>query len=241
MTGAAALNRTPAPAMREKLIVALDVSSPSEAAALVAALGESVVFYKIGMEFAYGGGLAFADHLIKDGKQVFLDLKLHDIPTTVSRACANVARLGARFLTVHAYPQTMVAAKAGVAGSPLQLLGVTVMTSYDDRDLAEAGFAYGVRDLVARRAAQAHAAELDGLILSGEEVSAVRARYGQDLILVTPGVRPAGAEAADQKRTMTPAAAIMAGADYLVVGRPVTAARDPKAAAEAILAEIAAI
>jgi orotidine-5'-phosphate decarboxylase len=241
MSEAAARDRTLAPGLREKLIVALDVSAPSEAAALVGSLGESVVFYKIGMEFAYGGGLAFADNLIKDGKKVFLDLKLHDIPNTVTRACANVARLGARFLTVHAYPQTMAAAKSGVAGSPLQLLGVTVMTSYDDRDLAEAGFAYGVKDLVARRAAQARAAGLDGLILSGEEVNAVRARYGSSLILVTPGVRPAGAEASDQKRTMTPAAAINAGADYLVVGRPVTAANDPKAAAEAILAGIAAI
>ncbi|SFK23204.1 orotidine-5'-phosphate decarboxylase [Methylocapsa palsarum] len=240
MPGAPALDRTLAPNLREKLIVALDVSTPSEASALVRALGESVVFYKIGMEFAYGGGLAFADSLIKDGKQVFLDLKLHDIPTTVSRACANVARLGARFLTVHAYPQTMAAAKSGVAGSPLQLLGVTVMTSYDDRDLAEAGFACGVKELVARRAAQACAAGLDGLILSGEEARSVRARYGSNLLLVTPGIRPAGAQASDQKRTMTPAQAIEAGADYLVVGRPVTAAKDPKAAAQEILAEIAA-
>ena len=203
-------------------------------------LGDSVSFYKIGLELACGGGLPFAQDLIKDGKQVFLDLKLHDIAATVSRACAQVASLGARFLTVHAYPQTMKAAKLAAAGSSLRLLGVTVLTSYDDRDLADAGYAYGVADLVARRAAQAREAGLDGLILSAQEAGAVRARFGRDMILVTPGIRPAGVAAADQKRTMTPAAAIAAGADYLVVGRPVTQAKNPREAAEAIIAEIAA-
>ena len=130
---------------REKLIVALDFATPREAEALVTGLGDTVSFYKIGLELAYGGGLPFAQDLIRDGKQVFLDLKLHDIPATVSRACAQVAGSGARFLTVHAFPQTMTAAKLAAAGSSLRILGVTVLTSCDDRDLADAGYAYGVR------------------------------------------------------------------------------------------------
>ncbi len=225
---------------REKLIVALDFATPQEASVLVATLDNCVCFYKIGLELAYGGGLPLAQDLAKSGKQVFLDLKIHDIAATVSRACAQAARLGARFLTVHAYPQTMTAAKLATAGSPLRLLGVTVLTSYDDRDLAEAGYAFGVAELVARRAAQAAGAGLDGLVLSAHEAGAIRARFSQDLILVTPGIRPSGAEALDQKRAMTPAAAITAGADYIVVGRPVTRALDPRAAAEAIVEEIAA-
>ncbi|MGH6839017.1 MAG: orotidine-5'-phosphate decarboxylase [Methylocella sp.] len=228
-------------AAREKLIVALDFATIREAEALVATLGESVSYYKIGLELACGGGLPLAQDLIEDGKQVFLDLKLHDIGITVSRACAQIVGLGARFLTVHAYPQTMKAAKLAAAGSSLRLLGVTVLTSYDDHDLTDAGYAYGVADLVARRARQAHEAGLDGLILSAGEVGAVRARFGQDMVLVTPGIRAANMEAADQKRTMTPAAAIAAGADYLVVGRPVTRAKNPREAAEAIISEIAAV
>lgn len=237
--GAAVLHRPGLGTVQEKLIVALDVATPKEAGALVSSLGDLVCFYKIGLELAYGGGLAFARELIRDGKHVFLDLKLHDIPATVSRACAQVAGLGARFLTVHAYPQTMRAAKAAAAGSSLQILGVTVLTSCDDQDLAEAGYAYGVKDLVARRAEQARAAGIDGLILSAEEARAIRVSLGPKMILVTPGIRPEGAAAADQKRATTPAAAIAAGADYLVVGRPVTQAQDPYAAAAAILAEIA--
>jgi orotidine-5'-phosphate decarboxylase len=238
---AAAHTQQQAAAAREKLIVALDFATPREAETLVTTLGDSVSFYKIGLELTYGGGLPYAQHLIKDGKQVFLDLKLHDIATTVARACALVAGLGAKFLTIHAYPQTMKAAKSAVAGSSLRLLGVTVLTSYDDRDLSDAGYAYGVRDLVARRAVQAREAGLDGLILSAREAPAIRASFGRKMILVTPGIRPAGAEASDQKRTMTPAAAIAAGADFLVIGRPVTQARNPRAAAEAIIAEIAAV
>lgn len=225
---------------RGKLIVALDFATVRAAKALVDVLGDRVDFYKIGLELVYGGGLSLAEDLIRAGKHVFLDLKLHDIAETVTRACRRVAQLEAAFLTVHAYPQTMKAAKLGAAGSSLRLLGVTVLTSYDDRDLTEAGYAFGAADLVLRRAAQAREAGLDGLILSGQEVSTVRARFGRDMILVTPGIRPAGAEAADQKRTMTPAAAIAAGADYLVVGRPITLAEEPRAAAEAIVAEIAA-
>jgi orotidine-5'-phosphate decarboxylase len=225
-------------AARDRLIVALDLPTVAEAEAMIDRLGPAVSFYKIGMELAYGGGLPLAEKLIAQGKQVFLDLKLHDIPNTVQRAASQVARMGATFLTVHAYPQTMKAAKAGVDGSGLKILAVTVMTSYDDGDLKTAGYAHGVAELVARRAQQAKAAGVDGLILSAEEVAAQRAALGPDMLLVTPGIRPAGADVGDQKRVMTPARAIGLGADHLVVGRPVTQAADPRAAAEAIVAEI---
>ncbi len=224
---------------RDALIVALDVPTPEAATTLVRQLGSSVSFYKIGLELAYGGGLALAERLVGEGKRVFLDLKLHDIPATVERAGAQVARLGATFLTIHAFPQTMAAARQGVGDAALQILGVTVLTSYDDADLAAAGYALGVRDLVARRAAQAEAAGLAGLVLSAEEVAAMRARVAPGFRLVTPGIRPAGAAVGDQKRVMTPAAALRAGADHLVVGRPITQAVDPKGAAEAILEEMA--
>jgi orotidine-5'-phosphate decarboxylase len=222
---------------RDRLIVALDVESVEAARKLVETLGESVAFYKIGMELAYGGGLELARVLKNSGKRVFIDLKLHDIGATVERATRQIARMGMDFLTVHAYPQTMAAARAG-AGE-LKLLAVTVMTSYDDADLKEAGYAFGVADLVARRAAQAKAAGMDGLILSPLELPAIRPIVGADMLLVTPGVRPAGAEAGDQKRIRTPAQAIAASANHIVVGRPVTRAPDPRAAAERIVAEIA--
>lgn len=222
---------------RERLIVALDMPEVAQAEAFVARLGDSVSFYKVGMELAYGGGFPLVEHLVGSGKQVFLDLKLHDIPNTVERAVAQISRLGATFLTVHAYPQTMRAAVAGRNGA-LRLLGVSVLTSCDDADLIEAGYAFGVGDLVARRAAQAQALKVDGLVASPAEAAALRARVGDDLLLVTPGVRPSGAERGDQKRVATPRQAILDGADYLVVGRPVTQAPDPKATAEAIVAEI---
>lgn len=226
------------PSPRDRLIVALDVPTVGEAEALVDRIGESASFYKIGMELVYAGGLGLVRDLVSAGKQVFLDLKLHDIPTTVTKATERVAGLGATYLTVHAYPQTMKAAVQGRQGSPLQILAVTVLTSCDDADLAEAGYAFGVRDLVARRAAQAVAASVDGLILSAEEVGAMRRAVGDRLTLITPGIRPAGGIAGDQKRVMTPASAIAAGADRLVVGRPVTQAPDPRVAADAIVAEI---
>ena len=225
---------------RDRLIVALDAADPAEAERLVAELGDSVTFYKIGMELAYGGGLGLAAKFAAAGKKVFVDLKLHDIPNTVERAAAQIARLGATFLTVHAYPQTMRAAVAGAKGSGLKLLAVSVLTSSDDADLAEAGYAFGVRALVGRRAAQARDAGVDGLVASASEAAMLRETIGQSLCLVTPGIRPAGAAAGDQKRIATPAAAIADGADYLVVGRPVTEAADPRAAAEQIVAEIAA-
>ena len=224
---------------RERLIVALDMPDVAQAQKLVDEIDDGVSFYKVGMELAYGGGLEFVTRLVASGKQVFLDLKLHDIPNTVERAVAQVARLGATFLTIHAYPQTMRAAVAGRAGSKLKLLGVSVLTSCDDADLKDAGYAYGVSALVAKRGAQAQAANVDGLVASAAETAMLRSRLGDDLLLVIPGIRPAGAEVGDQKRVATPAQAIRDGADYLVVGRPVTQAPDPRAAAQAIAAEIA--
>jgi orotidine-5'-phosphate decarboxylase len=221
------------------LIVALDLPNVEAASAMVDRLGPAVEFFKIGLELAFAGGLDLAQRLVRDGKEVFLDLKLHDIPNTVERATAQVAGLGATFLTVHAYPQTMAAALRGRGDGKLAILGVSVLTSADNADLAEAGYGEGAAALVARRAGQARALGLQGLILSPRELAAVRAHVGPDLLLVTPGIRPRGAEAGDQKRTLTPAEAIRAGADHLVVGRPITAAPDPHAAAEAIAAEIA--
>ena len=225
-------------APRERLIVALDVPTAEEAQALVGRLGDSVSFYKIGMELIYGGGgLGLAERLIGSGRRVFIDLKLHDIPNTVERATAQIARLGATFLTVHAYPQTMRAALAGAAGSGLGVLGVSVLTSADDSDLAEAGYALSARDLVSRRAAQAEAIGLAGLVASAAEVAGLRAE-GRKLTLVCPGIRPAGGQAGDQKRVATPGRAIADGADYLVIGRPITGASDPRAVVEAIVGEI---
>ena len=225
--------------IQEKLIVALDLPDVAAARAMVATLGDSIVFYKIGMELIYGGGLEFVQRLAGEGKKVFVDLKLHDIPTTVERAAAQIARLGAHFLTIHAYPQTMQAARKGVAGSGLRLLAVTVMTSFDDADARDAGYGHDVAALVALRARQARDIGIDGLILSPGEVAAMRRMLGPEMVLVTPGIRPAGSGADDQKRIMTPALAIASGSDYLVIGRPVTAAPDPRAAAQAIQAEIA--
>ena len=223
---------------RDKMIVALDLPDVASAKTLVARLGPSVSFYKIGMELVYAGGLPLVEQLVGDGKKVFVDLKLHDIPNTVTRAAAQIAKLGATFLTVHAFSQTMKAAKAGVEGSGLKLLAVTVMTSYDDSDLKTAGYAMNVRDLVAHRGQQAKDIGIDGLILSAEELEATRAALGPNMLLVTPGIRPAGADVGDQKRIMTPARASLAGADHLVIGRPVVQASDPKAAADAIVLEI---
>ncbi len=225
--------------LNEKLIVALDVSDIAQARKMVARLGDSVSFYKIGMELAYGGGLALVEEFSKAGKQVFVDLKLHDIGHTVEKATAQIARLGARFLTVHAFPQTLAAARRGAEGSQLQILGVTVMTSYDDADLAACGYRLALSELVALRATQAREAGIAGLILSPEELTAIRPLVGPDMLLVTPGIRPAGAALGDQKRVATPAEAFARGADHIVVGRPILAAEDPRAAAEAIQREIA--
>src|SRR5882672_2814181 len=225
---------------RDRLIVAFDVSSVAEAEALIARLGDAVTFYKIGYQLGFAGGLGLAERLAGAGKQVFVDMKLHDIGNTVAEGVKSVARLGATFLTVHAYPQTMHAAVDARADTDLRILAVTVLTSYDDADLAAAGYDFTVSELVAERAAQARDIGVDGLVCSAEEAANLRTIVRPGMALVTPGIRPAGAASGDQKRIMTPAAAIAAGADYLVVGRPIVAAKDPKAAADAIVAEIAA-
>ncbi len=224
---------------RDRLIVALDMASVAEAEALVAVLGDTASFYKIGYRLGYAGGLSFAERLIGSGKKVFLDLKLHDIGNTVLEGVESIAALGATFLTVHAYPQTMRAAVAGRGASPLKLLAVTVLTSYDDRDAVEAGYADSVFDLVAKKSAQACDLGIDGIVCAATEAERVRGIIGPDRLIVTPGIRPAGADVGDQKRIVTPAMAIGTGVDHLVVGRPITSARDPRGAAEAILDEIA--
>jgi orotidine-5'-phosphate decarboxylase len=226
-------------APRDRVIVALDLPGIEQAEAMVAKLGDSVSFYKIGYQLGYAGGLTLVRKLTDQGKKVFLDLKLHDIGNTVARGVESVAKLGATFLTVHAYPQTMKAAAEARAGTSLQILAVTVLTSYDDGDLHAAGYRLAVSDLVEARAQQAQVLGIDGIVCSPEEAAALRKIVGHQMRLVTPGIRPAGAATGDQKRIMTPARAIAAGADYLVVGRPIVEAADPKAAAEAIQAEIA--
>ena len=229
------------PDARERLIVALDLPSIEAAEAMVKRLGEAVSFYKIGYQLAFAGGLPFAAGLIAAGKQVFLDLKLHDIGNTVQKGVESVAQLGATFLTVHGYPQTMKAAVQGKKGSTLRILAVTVLTSYDDADLAAAGYDLSVPELAAARAGQARDTGIDGLVCSAEEAAKLRGIVGPGMVLVTPGIRPAGSASGDQKRVMTPARAIEAGADYLVVGRPIVEAGDPKGAADVIVAEIESV
>ncbi|QQO18923.1 orotidine-5'-phosphate decarboxylase [Bradyrhizobium diazoefficiens] len=226
-------------APKDRLIVPLDLSSPEAAETMIARLGDSVTFYKIGYQLAYAGGLPLIGKLADRGKKVFADLKMHDIGNTVARGVESVAKLGATFLTVHAYPQTMKAAVEGRGGSSLKILAVTVLTSYNDDDLHAAGYRLGVSELVEARARQAQVLGVNGLVCSPEEVGALRKIVGHQMSLVTPGIRPAGAPSGDQKRIMTPGRAIAAGADYLVVGRPILEAADPKAAADAIQAEIA--
>lgn len=225
--------------MTGTLIVALDLDSRSEAEALIGRLGSSVDFYKIGYQLFYGGdGLALGKSLIAAGKRVFFDLKLLDIDNTVEKGVAAIARTGATFLTVHAYPGAMRAATKAAAGSGLGVLGVTVLTSMDDADLRDAGYGTNAGDLVAMRARQARDAGIAGVVCSPHEAALVRRTVGPGMSIVTPGVRPEGAALGDQKRAATPAAALEAGATHLVVGRPITAADDPVAAAQAVLAEM---
>lgn len=221
-----------------RLIVALDLPTVKQAEALAERLSGLPVVLKIGHQLAYTGGLALAERLVRAGHEVFLDLKLHDIPRTVEEGVRSLAGFGARFLTVHAYPQTMRAAAAGRGASGLAILGVTVLTSMDDRDAATAGYAGSVADLVRARARDAEAAGIDGIVCAAPEVAALRAGLGREMSLVVPGIRPVGSAAGDQKRVTTPAEAIRAGADYLVVGRPITGSSDPLAAARAIADEI---
>jgi orotidine-5'-phosphate decarboxylase len=232
-------NPDPAGDIRDKLIIGLDVPSVEEARSVVERIGDAGTFYKIGYQLAYAGGFEFARELIGQGKKVFLDLKLHDIGNTVEEGVRSVARLGATFLTVHAYPQTMRAAVAGKAGTDLKILAVTVLTSYDDNDLVEAGYApVTAAELVARRAAQARDLNVDGIVCAATEAERVRSIVGPGRLIVTPGIRPAGADAGDQKRIVTPAEGIRLGANHLVVARPIVKAADPRAAAEAIVREI---
>ncbi|MDY8108429.1 orotidine-5'-phosphate decarboxylase [Fulvimarina sp. 2208YS6-2-32] len=227
-------------ATRDRLIVGLDVATPSEAMRLVEWLGDDVSTYKIGYQLAYSGGLPLVTELSKAGKSVFLDLKLLDIPNTVAKGVESALSLGAAMLTVHAYPHAMRAAMDAARGSDLLVLGVTVLTALDDADLLEAGYATTVADLVAKRARQAGEIGMGGLVASAAEAAFIRAIIGADLALVTPGIRPKGAAAGDQKRIVTPADALRAGASHLVVARPIVAADDPRLAARSILAEMAA-
>ena len=225
--------------MAGQLIVALDVSSRGRAEEIVSLLGDAVDFYKIGYQCFYGAdGFALGKDLLKAGKKVFFDLKLLDIDNTVEQGVAAIAESGATMLTVHAYPQCMRAAMRGAAGSELCVLGVSVLTSMDDADVAEAGFARDTAGLVALRAQQARDAGIGGLVASAHEAEMVRTIVGPKMAIVTPGIRPAGAALGDQKRAMTPGDALAAGATHLVVGRPVIAAADPAAAARGILADM---
>ncbi|HTJ57490.1 MAG TPA: orotidine-5'-phosphate decarboxylase [Devosiaceae bacterium] len=226
--------------MAGTLIVALDVDSRAEAEMLIERLGDAVDFYKIGYQLFYGGdGLALGKALIASGKRVFFDLKLLDIDNTVEKGVAAIARTGAQMLTVHAYPKALRAAMAGAAGSALSILGVSVLTSMDDADVAAAGYGRDVAGLVALRAEQARDIGIGGLVCSPHEARMVRAIVGAKMALVTPGIRLAGGEVGDQKRVTTPAAALEAGATHLVVGRPITAAGDPAEAARLVLREMA--
>lgn len=225
---------------KKPIIVALDVESAEEARALVARLGPHVTFYKVGMELYASAGVAFVRELVDQGLDVFLDLKFYDIPETVRRAVAQVARTGVRLLTVHAVPSVMRAAVEGKGASDLKLLAVTVLTSFGPTDLADLGYTCGAAELVATRARQTVESRIDGLVCSPLEVASVRAIAGPAAILVTPGVRSAGSDKGDQKRVATPGEAIRNGADYLVIGRQITRAADPAAEASRVLDEIAA-
>ena len=223
----------------DRLIVALDVPTSDAARALVERLGEAVTFYKIGHELLFAGGLELAGDLKRMGKRVFLDMKLLDIGNTMERSVANAAQMGVDFLTIHGHDtKTVAAAVKGRGSSPLKILAVTVLTSLDADDLAEQGIAMTPAELVVRRASLTRAAGADGVIASGREAAAIRSTAGPGFLIVTPGIRPAGSAVGDQSRVMTPADAIAAGADHIVVGRPITASADPKATAIAILREM---
>ena len=230
--------------MDDRLIVALDVPDAVAGLELAERIGPQVGFYKIGLGMLTGGGLALARELIDEhGKRIFLDMKLFDIGATVEAAVRGLARFDLDFLTVHGDPQVVRAAKEGAAGSGLRILGVTVVTSADRSDLDDMMIVPGsVAEITVERAARALGAGDDGVICSPGEAAAIRALpEAAGRLIVTPGVRPEGAAHGDQKRVATPAAAIAAGADHIVVGRPVWQAADPRAAAEAILHEIGAV
>ncbi|WP_297691421.1 orotidine-5'-phosphate decarboxylase [Phenylobacterium sp.] len=224
-----------------RLIVPLDFPTAEAARAAVARLGQAVSFYKVGLELFATDGMAVARELKAAGRQVFLDWKLHDIPTTVQKATAAIAGAGCDFLTVHGEPQVMAAAVRGRAGAPLKILAVTVLTSLDDADLKEMGYAESARALVERRIRQAIAAGCDGVIASPHEAALARRLGGPEFLVVTPGVRPDWSAKNDQARAATPAEALQAGASHIVCGRPITAADDPHAAALRVVSEMARI
>lgn len=221
-----------------RLIVALDLASVGEARALVEQLGETVSFYKIGYRLAFAGGLDLARELKAQGKSVFLDMKLLDIDNTIAQGVQSVVAMGVDMLTIHAYPKAMAAAVAAARGSNVTLLAVTVLTSMDDHDLSDAGYHDSATGLVLKRARQAREAGMGGIVCSAAEAEAVREIVGSDMAIVTPGIRPAGADKGDQKRIVTPADALAGGASHLVVGRPIIAAPDPVTAAGRIIAEM---
>lgn len=229
-----------APAAADRLIVGLDVPTVAEAEKVVRSLDGICSFYKIGYQLAFAGGLDFARELASGGKKIFLDMKLLDIDNTVAKGVENIVRMGMTMLTVHAYPKAMRAAVEAARGSDLCLLAVTVLTSMDEQDMIDAGYEYDPHTLVLRRAEQALAAGMGGIVCSANEASVVRKMVGPKLAVVTPGIRPAGSDAGDQKRVMTPAEAIRAGSSHLVVARPIVAAVDRAVAARAILAEMTA-
>jgi orotidine-5'-phosphate decarboxylase len=223
---------------KNPIIIALDVETAAQARELTGKLGDSVDFYKVGMELYAAAGLDLVREFTGQGKQVFLDMKFYDIGETVRRAVTQVSKLGVRFLTVHGSKAVMEAAVEGRGSADLKLLAVTVLTSFDQTDLADLGYPCSVSDLVSLRVRNAMTAGIDGLVCSPLEVASVRAQAGPDAILVTPGVRSAGADTGDQKRVATPAAALQNGANYLVIGRQVTRAQDPRAEVEKIFGEI---
>lgn len=229
---------TAVPAVRERLIVGLDVPTVAEAEKIVREMDGAAGFFKIGYQLAFAGGLDFARELASGGTRIFLDMKLLDIDNTVARGVEAIARMGMSMLTVHAYPRVMRVAAEAAKGSGLTILAVSVLTSMDARDMEEAGYACDPRTLVERRAGQALAAGVGGIVCSAAEAAAVRAIVGPEMAIVTPGIRPAGSEHGDQKRVMTPADAIRAGASHLVVARPIVGAVDRRKAALSILAEM---
>lgn len=226
-----------------RLICALDTPTVDEARALVDRLGDAIGFYKVGLQLFAAGGMELARELKRDGRQVFLDWKLHDIGATVEKAAANLAGSGCDLLTVHARPQVMAAAARGVRGSPLKVLGVTVLTSLTADDVRADDHSLSPADLVELRVRQALDAGIDGVVSSPHEAARVReiarAAGRDDFLIVTPGVRPERSAADDQARAATPQAALKAGATHLVIGRPITAAADPREAARAIAESVA--
>ncbi|AMS39665.1 orotidine-5'-phosphate decarboxylase [Aminobacter sp. NyZ550] len=225
--------------VRDRLIVGLDLPTVKEAERAVRELEGTASFYKIGYQLAFAGGLDFARELASGGTKVFLDMKLLDIDNTVAKGVENIVKMGMTMLTLHAYPKAMKAAVEAAKGSDLCLLAVTVLTSMDEKDMIDAGYEYDPHTLVLRRAEQALQAKMGGIVCSASEASAVRRIVGPSMAVVTPGIRPAGSDHGDQKRVVTPADAMRNGSSHLVVARPIVGAVDRKAAAQAILEEMA--